>query len=549
LARSAGYEKESVIVNRRLGALCAITIVAGLAAAGCGEQKKPAGAPVSGTEGSGPARTFTYADNNEIMVGWDPASSYSNENIAMSNMYEQLVRYDSTAKKVEPLLAESWESERGGKRWTFKLRQGVTFHTGRPLDAAAAKAALDRTIKLNEGAAYEWGAVEEITAPEPTTLVFDLSYAAPLDLIASSGYAAYIYDVKAAPAKRLEDWFGEGNAAGTGPYTVEEWNKGAETELRLTRFEDYWRGWDGPHYQRVVFRHVPRDTTAAQLLEAGDVTFVSRLAPQLWERVKGVRGIKASTTPSFQNLLAMLNTESGPLADVRVRKAVAAAMDYEGLLSALKGAGQQAHGVIPEGLLGYDPSLTASQDLDAAKAQLAAAGYGPGKKPLTLQLTHAEGDDDQALMASILKSNLAELGVKLDVRPMQWTSQWDKGKSEDPAKRQDIFVFYWYPDYADPFSWFSSLFHSAEPPYFNLAYYDNPEFDKQVDALQELTATDRDKAAASYQELQRTLIDDAVAPVLYVQNSLRAYRDEFSGYVDNPAYSNVVFAYDIEPTG
>jgi peptide/nickel transport system substrate-binding protein len=244
----------------------------------------------------------------------------------------------------------------------------------------------------------------------------------------------------------------------------------------------------------------------------------------------------------------MLNTASGPLKDVRVRRAVQSAMDYEGLLSALKGAGEEAHGVIPSGLLGYDESIVYSQDTEKAKQDLAAAGYGPGKKPLKLQLTHAEGDEDQALAASILKSNLAQLNVSLDVRPMQWTSQWDKAKSTDPSKRQDIFVMYWYPDYADPFSWFTSLFKSGNPPYFNLSYYDNKQLDSTIDGLQELTATDRAKADAEYKSAQQTLVDDAVSPVLYVQKALRGYRDEFKGYVDNPAYSNVVFAYELEPT-
>ena len=222
-------------------------------------------------------------------------------------------------------------------------------------------------------------------------------------------------------------------------------------------------------------------------------------------------------------------------------------MDYSGLLSALKGAGEQAHGVIPQGLLGYDPSLDERQNVSQAKSLLSQAGYGPGKKPITLTMTHAEGDDDQALAASILKSDLAPLNVKLDVRPMQWTSQWDKAKSTDPSKHQDIFVMYWYPDYADPYSWFTNLFKSANPPYFNLSYYDNPSFDRKVDSLQELTAVDRAKADATYKQLQRTLMNDAVSPVLYVQRSLRAYRDEFTGYVDNPAYSNVVFVYNLKP--
>jgi peptide/nickel transport system substrate-binding protein len=525
-------------------ASAAVAVVA-LSVAGCGSTKQPSGAPVSG--GQGGDRTFTYSDNNEIMVGWDPASSYSNENIAMSNMYDQLVRYDSEAKKVVPNLATSWSSANGGKQWTFKLRDGVKFHTGRTMDAAAAKAAIERTIKLNQGAAYEWGAVKQIATPDAQTLVFKLKYAAPLDLIATSGYSAYIYDTKAAP--KLGKWFADGHDAGTGPYTVAQWNKGADVELRLSAFDGYWGGWNGAHYKRAVFRHVPSDTTAAQLLQSGDTTFVSRLQPQLWKKMGTTSGLKTSSVPTFQNLLAMFNTQSGPLADVRVRKAVQSAMDYSGLLSALKGAGEAAHGVIPQGLLGYDAGLTQQQDTGAAKTLLAQAGYGPGKKPITLTLTHAEGDDDQALAASILKSNLAPLNIKLDVRPMQWTSQWDKAKSTDPSKHQDIFVMYWYPDYADPFSWFTNLFKSANPPYFNLSYYRNASFDKTVDSLQALTATDRAKADATYKQLQRQLMDDAVSPVLYVQKSLRAYRDEFTGYVDNPAYSNVVFIHSLTPTG
>jgi peptide/nickel transport system substrate-binding protein len=265
--------------------------------------------------------------------------------------------------------------------------------------------------------------------------------------------------------------------------------------------------------------------------------------------VKSRDGVDGSSTSSFQNLLAMLNTASGPLKDERVRKAVALSMDYEGLLSALKGAGVKSTGIIPEGLIGHDPSLEQTQDLEEAERLLGDAGFGPDGKALKLELTYAEGDDDQALASSLLKSALADLNVELQVRPLQWTAQWDKAKSKDPSRRQDILVFYWYPDYADPFSWFVNLFHSADEPYFNLSYYDNPELDKQIDGLQELTATDREQADEAYKEVQRTVIEDAVAMPLYVQTYLRGHRDSFDGYVDNPAYANVVFAYELEPTG
>src|ERR1700748_2592671 len=86
---------------------------------------------------------FTYDTTAAVMVdGWDPATEYSDGNIAMSEMYETLTHYDPATKKIEPQLATSWTSADGAKTWTFHLRKGVTFHTGRPLTAQAAKAAI-----------------------------------------------------------------------------------------------------------------------------------------------------------------------------------------------------------------------------------------------------------------------------------------------------------------------------------------------------------------------------------------------------------------------
>jgi peptide/nickel transport system substrate-binding protein len=481
------------------------------------------------------------------MVGWDPATSYSNEVSVMNNMYEQLVRYDKTSKQVKPQLADSYTKSDGGKTWTFKLHPGVKFHDGNAADAPAAKAAIERTMKLNQGAGYEWGAVKTITAPDATTLVFKLKYPAPLDLIASSAYAAYIYDTKAAPAgTTLAKWFAAGHEAGTGPYELEKWSKGADVEVRLKQNTDYWKGWDGTHYAHVVFRHVPQATTSAQLLRSGDATFARQLNAQLFTSVKSAQGMTSTTTPSFENLVGLLNTASGPLKDKRLRQAVIAAMDYDGLIQALKGAGQAAHGFIPEGLVGYDASIQQKQDLDGAKALLQQAGYGSGKK-LSLTMTLAQGDDNEALTAAILKSDLAKVGVDLKVKPMQWTAQWDQAKSSNTAKHQDIFMMYWYPDYADPFSWFTSLFRSSAEPSFNLSYIKDTALDQEIDGLQEKAAAGGTTADDAYKAAQKRVLDDAIVLPFYVNTYQRAYRSSVQGYVDNPAYSNVVFAYDVKP--
>jgi peptide/nickel transport system substrate-binding protein len=299
----------------------------------------------------------------------------------------------------------------------------------------------------------------------------------------------------------------------------------------------------------VEFRDTPQVTTAWQQLQTGDVTFVDRLNPQLFAQAKAVHGLKTQATPSFQNLIAFFNTAAGPLKDVTVRKAVQSAIDYDGLVSALKGSVTGASGVVPSGLIGATAGLASHQNLAQAKTLLNQAGYGPGMKPLTLSLTYAQGDDDQQTFVTLLSSALKGLNVTLRAKPMQWDAQWAQGKSSNPDKRQDIFVMYWYPDYPDAYSWFLNLFHSAQPISFNLTYLDDAGVDATIDKLPQLTATDRTAAQTSYGSLQRQLlVDDAVAAPLYVQQYQRAFAASVGGYLDNPAYPNVVFVHDLRPT-
>ncbi|GAA2783534.1 ABC transporter substrate-binding protein [Nonomuraea dietziae] len=175
-------------------------------------------------------KAFVYAPNLDVVTDWDPATSYSNENIAMQNIYESLTRYNAASQKPEPRLATEWSSADGGKEWTFKLREGVKFHSGNPVTAEAAKKAIERTMKLKSGAAYIWDAVKKIEAPDGGTLKFTLKYATPLDLVASSGYASYIYDTSV--VEKVKDGTTD---AGSGPYTIDTWAKARRPSSRSRR--------------------------------------------------------------------------------------------------------------------------------------------------------------------------------------------------------------------------------------------------------------------------------------------------------------------------
>ena len=133
---------------------------------------------------------------------------------------------------------------------------------------------------------------------------------------------------------------------------------------------------------------------------------------------------------------------------------------------------------MPAGLLGHFTDLpNYSYDPAKAKALLNQAGYGPGKKKLDLSLTYTQGDTNEQVVATLMKSDLAKLNINLSVQSLAWPTQWAKGKSATASQHQDIFMEYWWPDYADPYSWFINLLYAEKQPYFNLSYYSDPSLD------------------------------------------------------------------------
>jgi peptide/nickel transport system substrate-binding protein len=531
--------------QRALAVASAAGVTLALLLAACGGSSYGGG----NKSGKKPAAStvFTYDTYTQVMVdGFDPATEYSNGIIAMSNMYETLTRYNPVTHNVDPLLATSWSHSSNGLTWTFQLRHGVYFHTGRLMTAAAAKAAILRTQKLNGGAAYIWGAVKSIDTPSQYTLVFHLSYPSPLALEASADYSAYIYDTQAAGAGgNVTKWLNTPHDAGTGPYTLQSWNNGQEFEVVLRQYPKFWNGWSGLHYKKVVFRVVPQDTTAAQLLRAGQVNFVEQQSPSQWKSLQGVSGIRTVSSPSWQNLLAQLNAQKLSLP---IRQAISYGTDYSGIIAALSGAAVQSSGIVPAGLFGHFTNLP-SYKYDQAKAAalLNSAGYGPGKKPLNLSLTYTAGDSNEQVVATLMKSSLAKLNVNLTVQSLAWATQWGKGKSSSASARQDIFMEYWWPDYADPYSWFVNLLQTEKQPFFNLSYYSNPALDKQINSVESLVATNPAAGSAMYRNMQVEILKQAPIVFLYNTNYQYAMTTGFSGFQVNPAYPNVIFVYNLKP--
>lgn len=482
-----------------------------------------------------------YALNSEPLTSWDPAIEFSNGIHLHNNMYEQLVRYEPLEKKVKPLLAESYTVSEDGLTWTFKIRQGVKFQNGDPLTAEDVKYSIDRTMQIGAGASYIWSAVENITVKDSQTVEFKLSYQTPLDLVASTGYAAFIYSKKC--VNENNEWIEEAKGCGTGPYMLKSAKWG--DEVIVEKFADYWGGWADKHFSTVVFKKVAEPATRRQMIETGEATVAVELPYTDVEILKNNPNVAVSVDPSFQNLIGMFNTKKPPLDNVKVRQALAYAFPYQEVIdTVIGGYGRQSYGMVPYGLWGWSDKLPQYKtNIDKAKELLAEAGMAEGG--FKLLLTYTAGNEAEKSAAELYKAELAKLNIELEIRGMPWDSQWELAKSTDLTARQDIFVMYWWPDLPSPYSFLFSTFHSEEEPLFNLAYYSNPDFDSLIDKANELTATDFAKAESMFVEAQKILLEDAASLFIYDRQDIWVTVSNLRGFKFNPAYPTVVFFHDL----
>jgi ABC-type transport system substrate-binding protein len=338
--------------------------------------------------------TFRRAEYGIIVTDLDPSTQFSNEIVIIAgNMYEPLT-WVTPEGEVIGVLAESWTVSEDGLTWDFKLRKGVKFHDGTPMDSTAVAESFERTKRMGMGAAFIWACVDEIVTFEedPYLVRFKLAYPAPLDKIAAASYASWVFSPKVfeiGDDDAIAEWLNGPPPAGifagdppydvgTGPYYLAEWEPGHHVVLK--RFEDYWGGWeDGPYYDTIYIENVEEPATREEgiLGEAFDWTY---MLPK--EDLKAVDESPVADVieiPSFQNLLGLFNTKRPPTDNVLVRKAIAYAVPYQAIIDeALLGYGVQSRGPVPAGLFGHIEDLFQyTHNLEKARELLREAGYTP----------------------------------------------------------------------------------------------------------------------------------------------------------------------------
>ena len=510
----------------------------------CGGNSAGSGSGSAGGSSTGgqASDVLYHVYHSSPYVTLDPSTEYSNGILVLQNVYETLTYYNDQTGEVEPLLATSWSSNEDGTQWTFQLRDDVTFHDGTQMTSADVKASLERTIALGQGAAYNWDSVESVETNGDYEVIINCSYAAPIDLIASSGYAGYVMSAEA--VQQDTEWFNAGNDGGTGPYTIAQAE--ASDTVVLQAYEDYRGGWADNQYKTILIKQVLESSARRQMMETGEAQLSEGFSSTDLEALKAETDkVYAYQADTWNNAIAFLNTQKAPCDNEDFRKALQYSFPYQETVDGvMAGNAVQSIGLVPNGMWAHDPSLFQyTTDLTKAKEHLDASGVDTTN--LTLSATYSSGYDEYSSILQLWQANLRELGINLEIRGMEWDAQWAEAQAAEAENRQDILLMRWWPDYASPASWFDALVHSEDTITFNLSYINDPELDQLIDQADAAVATDRELAESLYIQIQEKLIESAPMVNMFDDSHTYIVSNSISGVAENPAYSTVVHYYNV----
>lgn len=529
-----------MIRNSKILAILAIITIIAIVLTGCGGGAKNARSNASNGESS---RELIIAIPEEI-EGTD-ISQINWENVVHTLIYEPLVSYDLELKNLLPAAANSYEISPDGKEITFKLSPDASFFNGDPLTAETVKRSMERHKQISPYGS-DFDPIKEIIAKDPQPLVLKLSSpAAFLWPVLASIYGG-VNDV--AKAEEIGKEAYNRSAVGNGPYYVEEWVQGSHiTLLKNPKYKTNNTVVEnrGPaKIDKVTVRFIPESFTRVNEIKSGNVDIVINVPTESVEELQNNPDIQLFKYLQTGIDYISINTKAAPLNDVRVRKAIALAINKDELNKVLNNTVLPKYGLLSPAQLCYDENTENKlkeefgYNLDKAKDLLAEAGYkdtnGDGivekdGKPLTVSLMVALDSPYFKQSGPIIQAQLQQAGIKLELKEydIKYIKQMMKEQKYEMATR-----YYWW---TDPDILFY-VFHSS----IGLPWA-NPNVDKMIEEARYIM--DMKERTAKYSEIQEKIMSEVPAIPLFSEYQYVAARKNIEGLkvsIDSKIYVNDV---------
>ncbi|MHA3947601.1 ABC transporter substrate-binding protein [Cellulomonas bogoriensis] len=546
----------------RLTRTVAVVTVAGAVLAGCAQSEREQAQDGEGG-GSGTRDTFTFAASSDP-ASLDPAFASDGESFRVARqIFEGLVGVEPGTADPAPLLAERWDVSDDGLTYTFDLKQGVTFHDGTPFDADAVCANFERwngwTGILQSGnLSYYWqkvnggfassdeesldgtGKYQSCAAQDDHTAVITLASPLPEFISALSLPAFAMQSPTALEEHGADDVGGDAGApvlpdyatahpTGTGPFVFESWSRGQQVVLRA--YPDYW-GEQG-QVQRIVFPIISDANARRQALQAGDIDGYDLVGPADVAALQDA-GFQIVDREPFNVLYLAMNQADPALADLRVRQAIAHAINKEALVAQTLPEGTEiATNFIPPSVAGWSGDVeTYDYDPDRAQELLEEAGASD----LTIDFNYPTNvsrpympTPEQVFQA--ISADLEDAGITVNAVPEPWAPDYlDRVTGTED---HGLHLLGWTGDYNDTYN-FIGVFFGARSVEWG---FDDPELFEMIGEARYQTSVE-DQVAA-YEAANVAIMERLPGvPIAHPVPSL-AFSPDVHGYPASPVQDEV----------
>ncbi len=500
----------------RAGAVGLSSAAAASILAACGSASSSSGPKTSGTA-KPPTNTLTWRPLFDVQ-NMDPALLPGVEDpVYAACFFEGLLAYKPGTNDIVHCLAESFEPSADGLQYHFTLKEGIEFQKGYgEVQASDVKFSYERIAgltkpKLNSPFQGDWAELDtvRVDGKYSGTIINKEVFAPTVTSTLAQELSGAVLPQKA--VEKLGKGFGT-NPVGSGPYEWTSWIPGQK--LVMTKFARY-SGANKAYANKYLFEEIEAlpissDATAYSALESGEVNYCE-LGTSTVKSARSNSNVKVYSTPSGYYYWLAMNVTEPPLNNIWLRRAIRAAVDVPGIIEdAYNGLYTRANSIIPKNMpIGFWPNAPVyNQNISLAKSYMRRAGLTDVN--LTLSV---DNSTDDVTAAQVIAANLAEIGVKVSVVPVNSATFQDIPGPGGGGSHPQLLYFY-YSAWADPIQWFE-WWTCAQVGLWNWDHWCNPTFTALTN--QALQTTDVAKRTQLYIQAQE--LWDAEAGMVWICDS------------------------------
>ncbi|MDY6851131.1 MAG: ABC transporter substrate-binding protein [Thermodesulfobacteriota bacterium] len=436
--------------------------------------------------------------------------------------YQRLTSFKPDSSQIEPSLALTWRISGDGRLYTFVLKKGQTFSDGRTVNAKAVCFSFRRVMGLGLAGSVYFPFLRDVEVLGPYTVRFTLSRPFAPFLVSLAANAASIVSpgLSGLPRGYLDR-----QTLGSGLYRVSSWEPGRKIALKARPGLR-----SRPKIEAFTAVFEPDSAKRLDMLRRGQVQIAEELGPAEYAALQADPALKQFSAPAFSCEYITVNCRRPWLTQVRARRALALAIDYDGLLESLPaGSAERLGGPLPRGVWSRRTDLKGYEH-DPEKAAQILKETGRPKQSLVLAYTLER--PWRSLTAARIKKDLEKLGLK--VKPLKL-----EGKEFDRVLEKgefDLAICSWRPNIADPYVFLSHWLFSPVKGNQQI-FYQNRESVRLLEKAMALI--DRKQRPALYGRIQEALVSDSPYLFLFQINQRFGLSKQVKGFSGHPALEHV----------